>query len=363
MVTPLYRAAVIGRTGRGNYGHALDRAWSHIPGVMVVAVADEDPQGLRATGERLGVGALYTDYQEMLGQEKPDLVSIGPRWADCHAEMALACAQAGVKGILCEKPFTRNLLEADAILETCARSGTKIAVTHSNRAFDALRQVAGMVHDGLIGELYRIEGRGKEDARGGGEDLMVLGVHVLDLFRLFAGNPLWVSGQVWMDGRDAGAEDVVEGPEGLGPIAGDAILAVYGFPGGVEGIFETRRGLGRSRMGLALMGTEGTVTISLVGDRAIWLYPRSEWPPADPSLWKRLSTLEWDTSTGIDPVEYWNALIATDLVKAVQENREPIASGLDGRASIEMVMGVYASHLRKARLSLPLEAREHPLAS
>ena len=37
-----YRAAVIGRTGRGNYGHGLDLAFQKIPNVTVVAVADED---------------------------------------------------------------------------------------------------------------------------------------------------------------------------------------------------------------------------------------------------------------------------------------------------------------------------------
>ena len=48
-----YRVAVIGRTGRGNYGHALDTAVRTYPGMEIVAVADENPEGLKKAAERL----------------------------------------------------------------------------------------------------------------------------------------------------------------------------------------------------------------------------------------------------------------------------------------------------------------------
>ena len=40
-----YRAAVIGHTGKGNYGHQLDEACVGLPGVEVVAIADPDEAG------------------------------------------------------------------------------------------------------------------------------------------------------------------------------------------------------------------------------------------------------------------------------------------------------------------------------
>ena len=40
-----YRAAVIGHTGHGDYGHGLDVVWADVPGVDLVAVADADPKG------------------------------------------------------------------------------------------------------------------------------------------------------------------------------------------------------------------------------------------------------------------------------------------------------------------------------
>ena len=54
-----YRAAVIGASGMGGYGHRLDAAFLEVEGVELVAVADHEPAGLAAAGERLGVSRLY----------------------------------------------------------------------------------------------------------------------------------------------------------------------------------------------------------------------------------------------------------------------------------------------------------------
>ena len=61
-----YRVAVIGRTGRGDYGHGLDIVWRQVDNVEVVAVADENEQGRAAAAQRLRVRNAYGDYREML---------------------------------------------------------------------------------------------------------------------------------------------------------------------------------------------------------------------------------------------------------------------------------------------------------
>ena len=50
-----FRVAVIGRTGRGDYGHAIDTVWAEVPTTKVVAVADDDRVGLAAAAKRLKV--------------------------------------------------------------------------------------------------------------------------------------------------------------------------------------------------------------------------------------------------------------------------------------------------------------------
>src|SRR5205085_12189196 len=90
-----YRVAVIGRTGKGNYGHGLDTVWLKCDRAEVVAVADENETGRAAAAKRLNAKSVYADYREMLVKEKPHIVSVADRWPDCHRDMVVACAEHG----------------------------------------------------------------------------------------------------------------------------------------------------------------------------------------------------------------------------------------------------------------------------
>ena len=65
-----YRVAVIGRTGKGNYGHGLDTVWLKCPKAEIVAVADENEAGRAAAAKRLGAKNAYADYRQMLDEMK-----------------------------------------------------------------------------------------------------------------------------------------------------------------------------------------------------------------------------------------------------------------------------------------------------
>src|SRR5688500_7210264 len=68
------RAAVIGHTGRGDYGHGLDVIFNDVPGVTVVALADPEESGRAKAAARCGAARQYANYREMLEKEKPQLV-------------------------------------------------------------------------------------------------------------------------------------------------------------------------------------------------------------------------------------------------------------------------------------------------
>ena len=143
---------------------------------------------------------MYGDYREMLERERLDFVAVCPRWLDARAEMVIAAAEAGVKGLFCEKPFARTLAEADAMLEACERAGTRVAVAH-RRANPYEQRARAMVEEGAIGELQSLRGQGKCDHRSGAQDLMVLGTHMMDSMRYVAGSDVvWASGHVTQTG-------------------------------------------------------------------------------------------------------------------------------------------------------------------
>src|SRR5205823_719467 len=124
-----YRVAVIGRTGRGNYGHGLDVVWRQFDNVQIVAVADENEPGRLAAQQRLGATHAYADYRTMLRQESPHIVSVADRHLDQHHDMVIACAEAGAS-IFLEKPLCRDLSEADAMVTACERHHVKLAIAH-----------------------------------------------------------------------------------------------------------------------------------------------------------------------------------------------------------------------------------------
>jgi predicted dehydrogenase len=361
-----YKVCVIGRTGHGDYGHGLDMVWNDIEQAEVVAVADSDLDGRIAAAKRLKAPKTYADYHQMLKTERPQIVSVAPRWLDCHHEMVLACAEYGCHVFL-EKPMCQNLEQADAMIAALEKRNLKLAIAHQTRYSPALAHAQKAISEGVLGDILEMRGRGKEDHRGGGEDLMVLGTHVMDLMRFFAGDARWCFATVRDNREPVTEKHVCEGAEGIGPLAGDEVHAVYSFDGITMGYFSTHhaRHGAAERFGLQVYGSRGILTITTGAVPEIWFVEDPSWQPGrSKAQWKQIS------STGIDKPEplkgpgldYGNRLIALDLIRAIETDTQPKGSMYDGRAALEMILAVYESHRLNAPVGFPLKNRKHPLS-
>jgi predicted dehydrogenase len=360
------RAAIIGHTGRGDYGHGLDVVFKDLPGVEVVAVADPHPAGRETAAKKSGALRQYADYREMLAKEKPRLVSVAPRWTDQHHAMGMAALKAGAH-VVSEKPFTQTLAEADELLATADRAGLKIAVAHQMRLSPSIVHLKRRLDEGLIGELAQLRAWGKQDARAGGEDMLVLGTHVFDLMRQFAGDPLWCTARVLHDSRDITRSDARKPTEEIGPIAGNQIDAQFAFPRGVTAFFTSRGKLRETvaHWGIELIGSKGTARILMDIDPTVYVLPAGKWQPdGRTDQWRRLEDdpvlkLSAD-QRGFGPA---NRRVVDDWIEAIRANREPACSGRNAMKAIEMVMAVYHAALGGTRVNLPLVERGHPLGA
>lgn len=362
-----YRVAVIGHTGRGNYGHGLDTVWLGFPGVEIVGVADADPQGLAKAVARLKAPKGYADYRQMLDQLKPDLVAVAPRWIDQHREMAVAAAERGVRGIYLEKPFCRTLAEADQVIDACRKHGVKLVLSHQTRYSPRLHVVWELIHTGAIGQIVEFRGRGKEDSRGGAEDLWVLGSHVLNLTNYLGGDPEWCFASVLQGGRPIRAADVKSGGEGIGPLAGDEVHAMYRLSRGAVAHFDSIRRAGSNppRFGLRIYGTQGIIDMSPGYLGPAYLLSDPTWSPGKSGKgWVPISSAgvgkpEPLADTGLHG---GNLLAVKDLIAAIETGREPESNMYEARTSLEMIAAVFESQRQGGPVKIPLANRENPLA-
>jgi predicted dehydrogenase len=351
------RAAVIGHTGRGDYGHGLDTIFSQRKGIQVVALADPDEGGRIRTAAKIGAPRSYADPLEMIEKEKPQLVSVAMRQSDQHRQLMMAALRAGAH-VYCEKPFVTTLAEADELLREAEHRKLRIAVAHTMRMAPAIRALRQMVADGAIGELAEMRAYGKQDARAGGEDMMVLGSHLFDLLRLIAGDPEWCSARVLWQGREISAKDRRMVADNVGWVAGDEVFAQFAFPHGVNATFTSTAKMRPTvgHWGIELFGSKGAARINcdvapnvFVRQSAEWSSSghADTWQPIDPKLIRNAA----EHNSG--PVDDW--------LDAIAKNREPECSGRNGAWAVEMVMAVYRSALTGQRAVFPLKERSHPL--
>jgi predicted dehydrogenase len=356
--TRRYRAAIIGHTGRGNYGHEHDLIFQQRANVTVVAIADPDETARNRAQQRTGALKAYADYREMLQKEKPDLVSVAPRWTDQHFAMGLAALEAG-SHVYMEKPITQTLAEADELLRVAETKEKQIAVAHQMRLAPNILSLKQRMAAGWLGDLLEIRSHGKQDHRAGGEDLIVLGVHIFDLMRFFAGDALWCSARVLQQGREVTKEDAHAATENLGPILGDNIFAQFAFAHGVNGTFISRADNRETAgpWGMELVGSKRTARILL--DIAPRIFERKSegWAAGGNRVaWEPFSEggSVPDAETSVARA---NQRVVDDWLAAIQEHRDPICSGKAAMKALEMATAVFQAGLSKGRVTLPLQAR------
>ncbi|MCP4561459.1 MAG: Gfo/Idh/MocA family oxidoreductase [Bosea sp.] len=149
------RGAFIGAVHR--IASRLDDRWQLVAGAL-----SSDPARGRLSGEDLLLdpARLYADAAEMAKREKRrkdgiDAVAIvTPNHA--HAPAAKAFLKAGIH-VICDKPLTTSLREAESLAKLAGESGLIFAVTHNYTGYPLVRQARAMVAEGVLGRLRVVQ--------------------------------------------------------------------------------------------------------------------------------------------------------------------------------------------------------------
>ncbi|HHU19661.1 MAG TPA: Gfo/Idh/MocA family oxidoreductase [Bacilli bacterium] len=144
-----YRVAVIGCGSIARMRHLPE--YQANPNVEIVAVCDIVPERVKETAEQYGAEA-FTDYQVLLEQIKPDIVSVClPNYL--HAPVSIAALEAGAH-VLCEKPMATSYEEGLAMIEAAKANDRQLMIAHNQRFVASHQKAKELIEAEELGKIY-----------------------------------------------------------------------------------------------------------------------------------------------------------------------------------------------------------------
>lgn len=356
-----FTVAIIGHTGRGGYGHYLDRAFQGVEGTRVVALADPDEAARERVRAIYGSPVGYADYREMLARERPDITVVASREIGDHHQIVMDVARSR-SHVYLEKPVAASLAEVDDMIHACEAYDLTLVVAHPWRGHPPIQQVAiPAIRSGRIGEprLARIYGMG---GRHGGNELFIdLAPHFFDFLWQLFGMPSWCQAHITQDGRTSTPADLRQGDEGMGLVAGNGISAYYQWDTFAAN-FESYEGDGREiPYRIDIHGTEGTLSIPgpMSNEPDIWVHPLVNPPVRDDDRWEVIPA---DPPPSDDKwVRSHHRMAASMVARLRGENPHwELVDGYQARRCLEMALLAHASHISGSRVAPPMVGGRNP---
>lgn len=207
----------LGLIGCGFFAQNHLHAWKDLEpeGVDLVAVCDIDEAKAKAAAEKFGVPRWYTDAETMFRESNLGLVDIATQMRT-HLPLVEMAMRHRVPTIV-QKPFGQNIAEARRMTSAANARGIFLAVHENFRFQRPLLKIAEIIKSGAIGtpSWGRISFRTGYDIYGGQpylakEERFVLidvGVHVLDVARVFLGEVEHLTAELQRRNPKAAGED------------------------------------------------------------------------------------------------------------------------------------------------------------
>ena len=315
--------------GCGGIGRARARSTKLVEGANLVVVCDVDEQRAQQTAKDFDCEAS-TDWEKVVQRHDVDLVIVSAL-NSLHAPISIAAMEAG-KDVICEKPLARNPEEAQRMVETAERTGRLLKTGFNHRFHPTVMKARELLDAGYIGDPVFLRGRTGhrggdvfankrwflDKEQSGGGTFLDNGVHLLDLARWFMGDfkqaTGYVATNIWKD--IAPCED---NGFGLFRTADDRIASIH-----------SSWTQWRSYLYFELHGTQGFITVDYEAN-TVRLVRRL---PDEGQLFEQ--TFQFNR----DPDMTW-ARELKEMLNAMKERRQPLASGYDGWQAVRMAYAVY----------------------
>jgi len=311
----------VGVAGCGGLGRSEARIVKDLEGVQLVGVCDVILANAQKAAADLGIDKAYDNHHQLIDENDLDcMLVVTPTYT--HAEITVDAANAGLH-VFCEKPMAITLEECDSMLEAAEDNNVKLMIGFVRRFQPNYREMKRRVDAGDIGEVRLVqsvrmggrppvgigEWRRKRDKVGG---LHSAYIHEMDQI-------LWLAGNV----------KTVRGVANFGSLENtdveDSIWMLMEFENGAIGAMGSSQVYPVGWYELGVGGTTGAMRIA-GGTASIVLKKHTG----------EDETIELESNDAF--VEELN-----HFFECVRNDEKPLASGLDGRRSLEVVMAAFES--------------------
>lgn len=151
----------VGVIGTGFIGPAQIEALRRLGYVEVVALSDINTEVAQQRAKALSIDKIYVDYRDMLKDPEIDVVHVcTPN--HLHFKISKEALEAG-KHVLCEKPLSMNLLEAEELIKIAKQRNLVNAVHFNVRFYPLMHQAKMMVEKGELGKVLAVNGSYQQD--------------------------------------------------------------------------------------------------------------------------------------------------------------------------------------------------------
>ena len=320
-----------------------------VPEAEVVGVYARNAEKAKVFAEKYHIPKWSDDLDDIIQNSGCDVVDIClPNYL--HANATLKAAAAG-KHIIIEKPLAITLEEADEMIAACKKAVVKLMYAEELCFAPKYERVRQMVKEGAIGEMYMLKQSEKHSGPhtdwfydinlAGGGVLMDMGCHAIGWFRWMLDNAKVASvystlSTVLHKGRTKGEDNsvvIIEFENGVTAVAENS----WAKHGGMDDRSEVH-------------GTGGVVYADLFMGNAAISYSKSGYGYA---MEKADTTIGWSFTVFEEVFNQGYPHELKHFIECVQQNKEPLVTGEDGRAVLEIIYAAYASAAQGKKITLP----------
>ena len=339
----MYRFAII---GCGRISHKIAEGLSGNKGkAVLVALSDVIPEKMNITEKKYNEKSelnlsvkKYIDYKELIKNENVDVAIISTE-SGYHEEIGLYCLENNINVII-EKPLAMSIEGAQRLVDKAKEKGLKLAASHQNRFNYPVQLLKKAIEEKRLGKIFngmarilwtrdmnyylQAPWRGTWDLDGG--TLMNQCIHNIDLLNWMMNSEIdTVYAQTANYEREIEAEDygviIIRYKDGkIGTVEGSAVI----YPKNLE---ET----------LTVTGEKGTVVIGGMAVNKV-----NTWRVEGD---KEEEFLSIDCGDPNSVYGFGHEALYKDFIEALEENRDPLVSGVQGMNAVKIILAAYKSQL------------------